>query len=206
MYKQWLVPAYLENPADFPLASTCLQFSVPNHATAHTRNVVKHLKKTFVIPILILILMISESCGEVVKTTFGNHMAYVFGSENNPKEREYLLTKEIRTEVIKYHYRDEVDNERNIEFTYFPKTNTLNFGPDEFEETKNAEFKIESIVDIEFKRFHSTSDATDATEPIFFNEDYGVLAIGNVMGPTIVLLPYKSDLKTAKEIYKMTFE
>jgi len=39
MYKQWLVLAYLENPADFPQASACLQLSVPNHATAHTSNV-----------------------------------------------------------------------------------------------------------------------------------------------------------------------
>ena len=39
VYKQWLVLAYLENPADFPMASTCLQLSVTNHATAHTRNV-----------------------------------------------------------------------------------------------------------------------------------------------------------------------
>ena len=169
-------------------------------------HVVKHLKKLIAILILTLILLISESCGEVVKTTFGNHMAYVFGSEENPKEREYLLSKEKRSDVIKYYYKDEVDNERNIEFTYFPKTNTLNFGPDEFEETKNAVFKIEIIVDIEFRTFHSTSDATDVTEPIFFNEDYGVLAIGNVMAPTVVLLPYKSDLKTAQKIYKMTFE
>ena len=170
------------------------------------KTVVKHLKKKFVIPILILISMISESCGEVVKTTFGNHMAYVFGSEDNPKEREYLLTKEIRTEVIKYSYKDEVDNERNIEFTYFPKTNTLNFGPDEFKEIKSAEFKIDTISDIKFKRFHSTSTATDVTEPILFNENYGVLAIGNVMAPTIVILPYKSDLETAREIFEMTFK
>ncbi len=133
-------------------------------------------------------------------------MAYVFGSEDNPNEREYLLTKEKRTDIIKYSYKDEVDNKRNIEFTYFPKTNTLNFGPDEFEEIKNAEFKFESISEIKFKRFHSTSDATDVTEPIFFNENYGVLAIGNVMAPTVVLLPYKSDLKTAKKIFKKTFE
>ncbi|HDZ05799.1 MAG TPA: hypothetical protein ENH58_12155 [Maribacter sp.] len=44
MYKQWLVLAYLEIPAEFPMASTCLQLSVTNHATAHTLNVVKHLK------------------------------------------------------------------------------------------------------------------------------------------------------------------
>lgn len=39
MYKQWLVLAYLEIPAEFPMASTCLQLSVTNHATAHTLNV-----------------------------------------------------------------------------------------------------------------------------------------------------------------------
>lgn len=39
MYKQWLVLAYLENPAEFPLASNCWQLSVKNHTTAHTLNV-----------------------------------------------------------------------------------------------------------------------------------------------------------------------
>jgi hypothetical protein len=33
----------LEIPAEFPMASTCLQLSVPTHATAHTRNVVANL-------------------------------------------------------------------------------------------------------------------------------------------------------------------
>ena len=80
----------------------------------------------------------------------------------------------------------------------------MNFGPDKFEETKGAEFKIDTISDVKFKKFHSTNTATDVTEPIFFNEDYGVLAIGNVMAPTIVLLPYKSDLKTAKIIFEET--
>ena len=52
------------------------------------------MKKPIAILILTLILMISESCGEVVKTTFDNHMVYVFISEDNIKEREYLLSKE----------------------------------------------------------------------------------------------------------------
>ncbi|TDU33703.1 hypothetical protein BXY82_3138 [Gelidibacter sediminis] len=39
MYKPWLILAYLENPADFPMLRECLQLSVTNHATAHTRNV-----------------------------------------------------------------------------------------------------------------------------------------------------------------------
>ncbi|TLG99005.1 hypothetical protein BZARG_03595 [Bizionia argentinensis JUB59] len=46
MYNQWLVLAYLENPADFPMVSTCLQLSVLNHATAHTPNVSSNLKTT----------------------------------------------------------------------------------------------------------------------------------------------------------------
>ncbi|TQO38686.1 hypothetical protein GQ41_3346 [Arenibacter algicola] len=42
VYKQWLVLAYLEIPAEFPMVRTCLQLSVTNDATAHTRNVVLH--------------------------------------------------------------------------------------------------------------------------------------------------------------------
>jgi len=34
----------LENPADFPMVSTCLPLSVSNHATAHTLNVSGHNK------------------------------------------------------------------------------------------------------------------------------------------------------------------
>ena len=39
VYKLRIVLAYSENPAEFPMASTCLQLSVTNHATAHTPNV-----------------------------------------------------------------------------------------------------------------------------------------------------------------------
>jgi hypothetical protein len=133
-------------------------------------------------------------------------MVYVFISDDNVKEREYLLSKETRTEFIRYTYKYELDNDKNIEFTFLPKSNILNFGPDKFKAVQGAEFKIDKISNVEFKKFQSTSDATDVTEPIFFNEDYGVLAIGNVMAPTIVLLPYKSDLKTARMIYEKIFE
>ena len=44
VYKQWLVLAYLEIPAEFPMASTFLQLSVTNHATAHTLNVRAHMR------------------------------------------------------------------------------------------------------------------------------------------------------------------
>ena len=45
VYKQWLVLAYLEIPAEFPIVSTCLQLSVTNHATAHTLNVRRHFEQ-----------------------------------------------------------------------------------------------------------------------------------------------------------------
>jgi hypothetical protein len=55
----------LENPTDFPQASTCLQLSVTSHATAHTPNVAINLKKTnyslifkAIIPIGILLFFI----------------------------------------------------------------------------------------------------------------------------------------------------
>lgn len=45
MYQQWLVLAYLENPAEFTMVSTCLQFSVINHATVNTQTVTNKPKK-----------------------------------------------------------------------------------------------------------------------------------------------------------------
>ncbi len=56
MYKQWLVLAYLENPADFPMVSICLQLSVPNHATAHTPNVSTNQNTTMKLTLIFAIL------------------------------------------------------------------------------------------------------------------------------------------------------
>lgn len=50
MYKLWLVLAHLENPADFLLASTWLQLSMTNQATAHTLNDKSETQKVDIIP------------------------------------------------------------------------------------------------------------------------------------------------------------
>ncbi|MBU2899561.1 hypothetical protein [Maribacter dokdonensis] len=159
------------------------------------------MKKFTNILTIALILTISASCEEVKKTTFENHTIYVFSSEEDVRERAYLLEKESHDTLIKYTYQYKRDNDRNIELRYFPKTNIINFGLDDFEEIEGAEFRMDTISKSLFKKYRSKSKATDSTEPIFFNEEYGVLAIGNVMAPTFIFLPIESDLIAARKIF-----
>ena len=57
VYKPVLDLAYLENTADFTLASTWLKVSVKNHATAHTLNVSGNDEET---PVHIIIFRIFD--------------------------------------------------------------------------------------------------------------------------------------------------
>ena len=93
VYKQWLVLAYLEIPAEFPMASTCLQLSVTNHATAHTRNVATHLKK-IAIHITILLFLLLFSCK---KTSTPNEYLNKYGIE----KAEYQSDKKILSDLTK---------------------------------------------------------------------------------------------------------
>jgi len=44
---------------------------------------------------------------------------------------------------------------------------------------------------------------TDGTGPILFNSKYGILAINNVFGPTIIFLDKKDNILTEQIIGKL---
>jgi hypothetical protein len=113
-------------------------------ATFHIRDVVKHLRKTINIIILTLILIISESCGEVYKTTFANRNLFIF-SNDIPKEREYFMTLEMRKEIWKYDYENNADSEKNMKFNYDLKSDILKFGFSDYEPVNGTEFKVEEL-------------------------------------------------------------
>ncbi|WP_417201476.1 hypothetical protein [Bizionia sp.] len=123
MYKQWLVLTYLENPADFPQASDCLELSVTNHATAHTRNVVTHLKQTLRQTFnLILFLTIFSSCQE--NKTNGIDIEPVYFEYQNSWEERNLFGKVKSISEFRANFKanDEIDKKNlksKIQFTDF---------------------------------------------------------------------------------------
>ena len=99
VYNQWLVLAYLENPADFPMVCTCLQLSVTYHATAYTLNVGNNLKRA----IYILILVILFSCNDEKKEI--NPMVV----EYQEKGIEYQMENKTDSAIVFYKKAIEIE-------------------------------------------------------------------------------------------------
>jgi len=145
--------------------------------------------------------MISESCGEVYKTTFANRNLFIF-SNDIPKEREYFMTLEMRKEIWKYDYENDADPEKNMQFIYDLKSDILKFGFSKFKSVNGTVFIVEELSELSFKKYELTEPIVDGTGPILFNSNYGVLAIGNIMAPDFVYLPKKMNKKMAERIRK----
>lgn len=56
---------------------------------------------------------------------------------------------------------------------------------------------------MEFDYYETLDYADDATGPILFSEKYGLLAINNVYGPTIIFLDKRNDYLTEYIIDKL---
>ncbi|PCE63481.1 hypothetical protein [Sediminicola luteus] len=157
------------------------------------------MNKKIRIALFALSLAISFSCGDVVKTTYGNRNLYIFFNDA-PKEREYLMVLEIRSEKRKFSYEFSENPKLNMLFEYNSNSETLKFGFDEYKAVKGSEIMIEEISGLPFKKYDLTEPIIDGTGPILFNSEYGVLAIGNVLAPDFVYLPHNGELKTANLI------
>ena len=150
-------------------------------------------------------IFISESCENVSKTTFANRDLFI-NPGNSQKLRKCIMTLERETELWKYHYDDIEDSERNIDLTYELKSENLTFSFMNFEPINNSEFEILELSELPFKKYELIEPITDGTGPILFNKEYGILALGNVMGPNLVCLPKKMDKEMVKRVSEKLFE
>ena len=163
------------------------------------------MRKTIDIVFIALILIISESCGEVVKTTYANRNLLVF-SNDIPKEKEYLMTLEMRKEIWKYNYEYDKDSKENMQFKYDLKSEILKFGFSDFKPVNGTKFEVVQLSEIPFRKYELTEPVVDGTGPILFNSEYGILAIGNVMAPDFVYLPKKENKEMAEKIRRKLIE
>ncbi|MBW1296352.1 hypothetical protein [Aquimarina litoralis] len=112
----------------------------------------------------------------------------------------------MREKIWKYDYDYEVDPDKNIDFKYLNKSDILKFDSKDFISIEGSEFTLNDLSSVPFKKYRLKEPIVDGTGPVFFNPKYGVLSIGNVIGPTIIFLPKKAELKMAKEIFEKTTE
>lgn len=114
-----------------------------------------------------------------------------FGSE--PKNEKFTLTFTEKGKSLNYKYVNRVDTTKTITIRKIRNSDSLFFGFDKFIKSNKRPFKNEELQGLEFE-FYDTSDyADDATGPILFNSKYGLLAINNVFGPTIIFMDEKNE-------------
>ena len=140
------------------------------------------------IKICLSILMISLTLIKCEKNKGAVYERYTL-IDNGSREysTHYTLKKSSSEQSIRYRYIHESDSLRNVEFSFDP-SNILHWGSDQFLKSTKSFIKVVELSDSKFYCFDNKDYGDDATGPIVFNEEYGVLAIVNVYGPSVFFL------------------
>ena len=119
-----------------------------------------------------------------------------FGAE--PKNEKFNLTFKKTENTLNFKYVNQIDTTKTIAINKIIDADTLLFGFDKFVKTDKKPFKVDEFLNLEFEYYDVLDYVDDATGPILFNENYGLLAINNVYGPTIIFLNKKDSIMTEK--------
>ena len=124
-----------------------------------------------------------------------------FGAE--PKNEKFNLTFKKTQNTLNFKYVNQIDTTKTIVINKIIDADTLLFGFDKFVKTSKKSFTNDELQGLEFDYYETLDYADDATGPILFSEKYGLLAINNVYGPTIIFLDKKNDYLTEYIIDKL---
>ncbi len=150
----------------------------------------------------ILVIFICFSCSEKnTEWTSTRNSTIFFGSE--PKKEEFKLTFNKTDKSLNYKYVSQIDTSKTIFIKQLADSDTLLFGHEKFIKTDKKPFRDNKFHDIEFDFYDLENPVTDGTGPVLFNSKYGLLAINNIYGPTIIFLEEKDDALTEQIIAEL---
>ncbi len=124
-----------------------------------------------------------------------------FGSES--KNEKFTLTFNKTDKSLNYNYVNQIDTTKTILIRKVTGSDSLLFGFEKFIITSKEPYRNKKLNDLEFDYYDLVNPVTDGTGPILFNSKYGLLAINNVYGPTIIFLDKKNDSLTEQIIDKL---
>lgn len=151
----------------------------------------------------IFIIFFVISC--VNKKDSLREVSIYYGSELN-KTETFKRSVSKNKNLLIYRYESQKDSSKVITIRYDKSSKELMSMTDNFIKTKGQNIKEQSISNEEFSFFISKNSNADSTGPIIFNQDYGLLAINNSFGPTIIFLRNKKDKEIRNRIFKKLTE
>ncbi|SMP26534.1 hypothetical protein SAMN06265375_1092 [Muriicola jejuensis] len=136
---------------------------------------------------IIFALLILSSCGDSSELVTQDRILHVYVSDSLQGRYKYKL-KIVKDSLLKYNYENITDSSKNMTFSYDAKNELLLFAGDKYEILRKDKLHIPQLKNYFFSFYNNSSSAMDITDPIIFDKDYGVLAIGNSMAPNFIYL------------------
>lgn len=124
-----------------------------------------------------------------------------FGSK--PKNEKFTLTFNDSDNLLNYKYVNQIDTTKTITIRKIKDSDSLLFGFEKFIKNNKRPFVNDELQSLEFEFYDMENYADDGTGPILFNPKYGLLAINNVFGPTIIFLNKRNDSLTEEIVIKL---
>ena len=137
--------------------------------------------KKFII-IILAVVFFSNCSNRSDKRTF-ERTAVIYNGFEEKRNEKFTANVDNRH----YNYVSKTDTAKTVNVR-MGEDSQFYFGPDKFILSDRTGLKAENLSDNPFNYYDLEDPIVDGTGPILFNEDYGLLAIYNVFGPTIIFL------------------
>ncbi|SIR26740.1 hypothetical protein [Maribacter ulvicola] len=120
-----------------------------------------------------------------------------FGAKS--KNEKFNLTFDKTDNSLNYKYVNQIDTSKTILIRKIIQSDSLLFGFEKFLKADKESYRNKKLSDLGFEFYVLENLVTDGTGPILFNSDYGLLAINNDYGPTLIFLN-KEDNEFTEQI------
>lgn len=118
---------------------------------------------------------------------------------------EYQLVKTITDSVIEYEYLSKIDSTRNFKAYYNKSQSELVLGFTGYKKKEVNRLINQDISNYGFDSYVHIKPEIDGMGPILFNQKYGILAIGNPLGPAAAFTDYKPEFNVIYQIFEKLY-
>ena len=163
------------------------------------------MKKVIYIIILSLIFVSCSDRNQKKKTVTETRFLSGISNDSLKIRTEYQLIKIITDSVIEYEYLSKIDSTRNFKAHYNKSQSELVLGFTGYKKKEVNRFINQDISNYGFDSYGHIKPQIDGMGPILFNQDYGILAIGNPLGPAAAFTDNKPEFNVIYQIFEKLY-
>jgi hypothetical protein len=123
-----------------------------------------------------------------------------FSNDSIKIRTEYKVIKIIADSIIEFTYLSRTDSTRNFQVKYKNYQNELFLEHTGYAKIEVNRFQNDRISTEYFDSYVHIKPEIDGMAPILFNPNYGILGIGNPLGPAAFFFEKKPDIDLIKDV------